>query len=151
VIDLGTHLVDLALWTLGGPGVTAVESRLVRHGGHAVEDYAAVRLELETGATVSLACSWNLPLGRDAAIEAAFYGARGGVSFRNVDGSFFDFVAERYDGRARTILAEPPDEWGGRGIVEWSRRLACGERYDPACNDVVAVAHVLDLIYGRGT
>src|SRR3954467_6064086 len=32
VIDLGIHLVDLALWTLGFPAVTRVSSRLYAHG-----------------------------------------------------------------------------------------------------------------------
>src|SRR4051812_45735358 len=50
VIDLGIHLVDLALWNLGFPRVTNVTSRLFAQGNairgrrNAVEDYALARL-----------------------------------------------------------------------------------------------------------
>jgi predicted dehydrogenase len=154
VMDLGVHLVDLALWTLGSPAVQEVSSRLFAGGQplaprpHEVEDYAVVRLDLEGGVTVQLACSWRLPAGRDAVIGAAFYGTVGGAALRNVDGSFYDFVAERYHGTARETLAEPPDAWGGRAIVAWAQRLARGERFDPEAEQLVQVAEVLDRIYG---
>jgi predicted dehydrogenase len=155
VIDLGIHLVDLALWTLGFPRVTSVTSRLFARGeplpsaASVVEDYAEVRLDLDTGAAVRLACSWNLPAGRDAAIEAAFYGTRGGAALRNVNGSFNDFVAVRYRGTSCERLAEPPDDWGGRAAIAWARRLATGGDYEPGVEQLVDVAAVLDAIYGR--
>jgi predicted dehydrogenase len=155
VIDLGVHLVDLALWTLGAPRVAAVSSRLYARGRpiqsveSVVEDYAVARLDLDTGASVQLACSWNLPAGRDAIISAAFYGTLGGAAVRNVNGSFFDFIAERYRGTSRETLAVPPDDWGGRAAVDWSRRLAEGDRYDPDVERLVDVAAVLDRIYQR--
>jgi predicted dehydrogenase len=155
VIDLGTHLVDLALWVLGFPRVGATTSRLFARGSplspgdRAVEDYAEARLDLESGATVRMACSWNLPAGRDAVIEAAFYGTKGGAVVRNVNGSFYDFVAERHRGTAREVLSAPPDEWGGRAAVAWVERLAAGERYDPEAERLVDLAAALDTVYGR--
>ncbi|HEX5829591.1 MAG TPA: hypothetical protein VFY16_01345, partial [Gemmatimonadaceae bacterium] len=112
-----------------------------------VEDYAEARLDLSTGATLRLACSWNLPAGRDAVIGAHLYGTRAGAALRNVNGSFLDFVAERYDGTRRETLAEPPDAWGGRAAVDWTRRLAAGECFDPAVERVSDVAAALDAIY----
>jgi predicted dehydrogenase len=154
VMDLGIHLVDLALWVLGFPRVEEVSSRLFSRGeplraADRVEDFATARLDLESGTTVQLACSWNLPAGQDAVISVAFYGTAGGAAVRNVGGSFYDFVAERYEGTARQTLVEPPDAWGGRAAVRWAERLAAGERFDAACNDLVTVARVLDRIYGR--
>jgi hypothetical protein len=35
---------------------------------------------------------------------------------RNVNDSFYDFVAEHCVVTRREILAEPPDAWGGRTI-----------------------------------
>jgi predicted dehydrogenase len=148
VIDLGIHLVDLALWLLGWPDVERVEARLLRHAGHAVEDYAVARLDLAGGAAVSLSCSWNLPAGRDCVIGAAFYGPDGGAALQNVGGSFADLRAERMRGTAREPLAEPPDDWGGRTIRAWSRTLARDGRFDPAVARVVDVQRVLDRIYG---
>jgi predicted dehydrogenase len=147
VIDLGTHLVDLALWLLGWPEVTRVESRLLERGGHGVEDYAVARLDLATGAAVSLACSWNLPAGTDCEIRAAFYGRDGGAALRNVDGSFYDLRAERYRGTSTETLSEPPDAWGGRAICAWAERLAAGGGYDAEVERAVAVADVVDRIY----
>ncbi|TFZ06224.1 Gfo/Idh/MocA family oxidoreductase [Ramlibacter henchirensis] len=154
-IDLGTHLVDLALWVLGFPQVNNVGSRLYANGRllapgeDEVEDYAIAQLELEGGTVVRLTCSWNLPMGRDAIIEAHFHGARGGAAMRNRDGSFYDFVAERYHGTQRTPLAEPPDAWGGRAILDWARRLAAGARYEAGIEPIVQVATAMDGIYGR--
>ena len=59
-------------------------------------------------------CSWRLQAGRDAEIGASFYGTEGGVSFRNVQDSFYHFTAERYEGTACHTLETPPDDWGAR-------------------------------------
>lgn len=155
VIDLGIHLVDLALWTLGFPRVEDVSSRLHAQGRRltlpppVVEDHALAQIDLEGGCVLRLACSWNLPAGRDAVIEARFHGTAGAVALRNVDGSFYDFAAERYDGTRTTPLAAPPDAWGGRAAVHWARALAAGGRFDPEIERMAEVADVLDAIYGR--
>jgi predicted dehydrogenase len=149
LIDLGTHLIDLVLWALGRPVVVDVEGRLLDRGGHGVEDYAFARLDLSNGATATVSCSWNMPAGRDCVLEAAFYGSRGGAALRNVDGSFYDLRAERFEGTAGTVLVEPPDDWGGRAIRDWTRRLGDGERYDAEIEHVVEVARTIDRIYAR--
>lgn len=153
VIDLGIHLVDLALWSLGFPRVERVTSRLFARGEplgdreQAVEDYAVAQMELGTGTTVQLACSWHLQAGRDCVIEASFYGTKGGASFRNVNGSFYDFGAERMRGTSRETLTAPPDEWGGRAALDWARRLADGRGFDPQVEELIDVARALDAIY----
>ncbi len=150
VIDLGVHLVDVALWTLGWPDVVDVSSRLVSHAGRpGIEEFAVAQLELSGGAVARLACSWRLPAGRECVIEASFYGSEGGVSLRNVDGSFYDFRAERYRGTATETLAAPPDDWPGRAAVDWARGLAAGSPFDAGAERLVDVAAVLDRIYGR--
>jgi predicted dehydrogenase len=155
VMDLGVHLVDLALWVMGFPEVTSVTSKLFAGGellGPApdqVEDYAIATLQLRSGTAVRLACSWRLQAGRDAIISAAFYGTQGGAALHNVNGSFYDFVAERYRGTARETLASPPDAWGGRAAVDWTKRLAAGARFDDEAEKFIAVSRVLDRIYGR--
>jgi predicted dehydrogenase len=151
VMDLGVHLVDLALWTLGFPEVAGVGAHLLAGGRPLgpgeVEDYAVATLRLANGPVVRLACSWRLQAGREAVIEAAFYGAHGGAALRNVDGSFFDFTAERFHGTRSEPLTGPPDAWGGRAAADWARRLAAGERFDPDARHLVQVADTLDRIY----
>jgi predicted dehydrogenase len=153
VMDLGVHLVDLALWALDFPKVTAVSSHLLSEGEALregqVEDYAVANLALEDGRSVRLACSWRLPAGQEAVISAAFYGSDGGAALRNVGGSFYDFTAERFHGTSSETLTAPPDDWGGRAAADWATRLAAGQRFDPAAERLVDVARVLDRIYGR--
>lgn len=151
VMDLGTHMVDLALWTLGDPAVTSVSSALLSGGQPpregVVEDFGAATLTLADGTVVRLACSWRLPAGQDAVISAAFYGTEGGALLRNVDGSFYDFVCERLRGQTRERLVSPPDAWGGRAAVAWARKLAEGGRFDPEAEKLITLAETLDRIY----
>jgi predicted dehydrogenase len=153
VMDLGVHLIDLALWVLDFPRVVSVSSHLLSGGkplGEGqVEDYATAQVELEGGRSVRLACSWRLPAGREAVISAAFYGTGGGAALRNVEGSFYDFTGELYRGTTTQILTGPPDEWGGRAAADWAVRLGQGARFDPEAERLVDVAALVDRIYGR--
>jgi predicted dehydrogenase len=155
VIDLGIHLIDLALWTLEPARVRDVTSHLFAKGeplgdrSEVVEDFALAALELDQGAIVRLACSWNLPAGCDAVIQASFFGTHGGAMLSNVDGSFYDFTADRFRGTTREHLCGPPDPWGGRAIVDWAMRLGQGDGFDDAAGELVDVAAVIDAIYGR--
>lgn len=150
VIDLGIHLADLALWTLGFPAVTRTSARLHHHGGHAVEDHALALIELANGATLQLACSWNVSAGRDCVIGATFYGSRGAAAFHNVNGSFYDFVAEHHRKTQSAQLTQPGDAWGGRAAVDWAVKLAQSKRFDPEIEHVIEVAEALDSIYAAG-
>jgi predicted dehydrogenase len=155
LIDLGIHLIDLALWMLDFPEVQNVSSRLfsqgrpVQHVAGALEDYALARLDLATGATVNLACSWRLPAGCDAVIRASFFGAAGGLSIQNVGGSFYDFRAQHFQGTSRVILDEPPDPWGGRAAVAWAEQLSADATFDARIQRAHLVSEVIDEIYGQ--
>ncbi|HUR95818.1 MAG TPA: Gfo/Idh/MocA family oxidoreductase [Gemmatimonadales bacterium] len=155
VIDLGIHLVDLALWTLAFPAVSGVSARLFAGGvplagsAHPIEDYAVATLDLGNGAVVRLACSWNLSAGCDAVIGAEFHGTMGSASLHNVGGSFYDFTATRARGTTRETLAGPPEDWGGRAAVAWVRALADGQGYDDRAEHLVSLASAIDDIYGR--
>ncbi|BBA36735.1 oxidoreductase domain protein [Methylocaldum marinum] len=155
VMDLGIHLVDLALWMLDFPAIETVSSRLYAGGKclakpvEQVEDYAVAEIGFRTGAVARIACSWRLSAGRDAVIDFSFYGTRGAASLRNVDGSFHDFVVERYNGRQREIVAGYPDAWGGRALIHWVRQLRESGRFAPEARQFVEVAETLDRIYQR--
>ena len=150
LIDLGVHLVDLALWVLGTDEVSDVSARLFKDGrslrAGEVEDYALVSFTAG-GAAVRVACSWGAHQGRDAVIGARVSGTGGGAAVRNVAGSFYDLTAERFDGTRATALTEGPDGWGGRVAADWARAL--GDGYDAEVEGVVRVAEVLDAAYGR--
>jgi predicted dehydrogenase len=151
VIDLGTHLLDLALWLTGSTSAEVRSAALRRGGGPVpageVEDYAVAHLALDAGVEARLACSWFLPAGRECVIECVLYGTEGGAAVRNVGGSFYDFRAERLRGTRTEVLAEPPDDWGGRALAAWADRLAGSAAFDPAAEEHVALAAVLDEVY----
>lgn len=153
-MDLGIHLVDLLFWLLGHREIRDLHCQLYRKGQrlappyHVVEDYATVEFLLGDTA-VRLACSWHSPAGRPAVIEAKLYGTEGGAGITNINGSFFDFVVERYQGIHRYTLAEPPDDWGGRSLCAWSHQLAESKSFDPKINAVIDVATLIDRIYQR--
>ena len=166
LIDLGIHVLDMALWILGNPTARRVSAatyaelgpqgrgqwqggrfKIVPGETYEVEDFATARLDLANDATMHLECSWRLHAGCEARIEAAFYGTEGGAIFRNINGSFYDFQAELFRGTKTEKLASPPDTWGGRAAAEWATRLASGARFDSTVDRLVQVAATLDSIY----
>jgi predicted dehydrogenase len=153
LLDLGIHLVDLALWCLGFPEVESVAGQVMNQaasptGERFVEEYAAAQLRLSTGTSLQLACSWKAPAGCDARIELTFFGTHSGATFRNIDGSFYNFVAEQLlPHRSRRALATASEPWGGRAAVAWVRQLALSPAFDPDIEHLQPVAATLDRIY----
>jgi predicted dehydrogenase len=156
LIDLGTHLVDLALWLTGAEDAQVRSARVLRGGKQLdktspeVEDFAVAELEV-AGALARLACSWWLPAGRECVIEVVLYGTAGALALRNVDGSFYDFEAHLQRGTESELVAAPPDDWGGRAARAWADRLATSSSFDPQAREYVAVSRVIDDIYGSAT
>jgi predicted dehydrogenase len=154
VLDLGIHLIDLLLFALDFPEVEKVNSQLFSKGAalkgnDAVEDYANVQLQLANDINAQLACSWNLHAGCEAVIEASFYGTNGGVTIKNVNGSFYDFEGVRYWGTRSETLVQPPDAWGGRALLTWIEQLSVNPNFNAEAENFVASAAVLDRIYDR--
>lgn len=162
LMDLGVHLIDLALWLLDDPPVRRARGGVFRQGerlslgrltpsGEAgVDDFASGWLDLQEGDTVaSLAVSWNAHAGRDCVIRATVLGTQGGAELRNVGGSFYDFELERFSGRSGEVVVRESKDWLGRAALDWARRLAKSNRYDPEIERSVRVSEVVDGIYGR--
>jgi predicted dehydrogenase len=155
VMDLGIHLLDLALLALGYPQVEDVTSRLHAQGKplrkpvSELEDHAFAEVQFRTGATVRIACSWRLPAGQDAVIQAAFYGTRGAVILRNLEGSFYNFTVEHCVGTTRRTIAADDDKWGGRAANAWVRALSRGGRFDDEARHLYDLSLLIDAIYGR--
>jgi predicted dehydrogenase len=149
VIDLGVHVVDLVRWTLGFPEASGVTARVLHHGDRPVEDYAVATLDLSTGVVATVACSWNLPLGKPADLRLAFYGTTGAVAVCNEGDSYTALSCELWRGTGRERLVEPYAGWEGRALCAWAARLAAGARYDAEVEEVVATAAILDAIGGR--
>jgi predicted dehydrogenase len=153
LMDLGVHLIDLAFWLLGDPEVREVQGSTFRGGAPLVEgvvdDYASARVELEDGAVLTLAVSWNAHAGADCVIKATVLGTQGGAEFRNVAGSFYDFELARFNSRSTEIETSESRDWLGKAILDWVDRLAAGGGFDPEIERSVRVSEVVDAVYGR--
>lgn len=158
LLDLGVHLIDLALEPLGFPAVTRVAGTLFS-GGRAlpqaseqVEDYCVATIQTADHVVTNLSSSWNLHAGHDADISLTFYGTEGGASVHNVAGSFYEFVGERFHRTETEILPQPADsqwQWGSLAISEWVSKLATENKFDPHIARVITVAEIIDRIYGH--
>lgn len=156
LIDLGVHMIDLALWILDFPAIRSVDSLLFSKGriveesdGDITEDYASAQLVTETGTLIRLVCSWNLPAGQDAEIRASFYGTKASALFYNINGSFYDFEAAFCHGTSKKIISSPPDEWGGKALIDWTKSLQVSNVFRKSAFEYYETASVLDKIYKR--
>lgn len=155
LLDLGIHLVDLALWALDFPAVSHARAILSQQGrpltnhGEDVEDYATAVLATDSGTSIQLACSWRAPAGCDAQIAIRFFGTRGGASLTNIDGSFFDFHAEHLlTDRSRRTLTCGQDAWPPRAALAWLDQLHQSPQFRQEIHQATRVANTLDLLTG---
>lgn len=154
LIDIGVHLVDLSLWMLGFPAVTAVKGQLYAGGqpykrgpSAGIEDYAVTRIDLASPATVSMRCSWHRRTGQPSGFRLACFGSVATLVVENVGGSLRDFQCWRLHGTSRERLPAPGEDGSGRAIAAWIEQLAAGGRFNSDACHHVQVADVLDRIY----
>ena len=155
LVDLGIHLVDLAMWILNFPETGNASSSLFSNGkwidkGQEIsEDYVTAQFETSQGAVVRITCSWNLSAGKDAEIKASFYGTDASAVFTNLNGSFYDFEAYLNHKTKAECISSPPDDWGGQALIDWTRKLQKSNRFDESIATYEKVAKVIDKVYGR--
>lgn len=154
LLDLGCHLLDLCHWLLGVTEPVGVQGRCFRAGKplplpvREPEDFVLAGIDYAEGLHVRLGCSWRAPAGCGALIGMRLFGSDGGASLRNLDGSFYDFEVAVHHGTDTEILATAPDDWPGRALVRWAKRL-----HGPPCiaedAALLTTARTIDRIYGR--
>jgi predicted dehydrogenase len=151
MLDLGVHLLDLALWLQEGATLELLDAHRFAQGRIAqrdeIEDQAYAELRQSNGAVVRLACSWHAQIGCDAVIEMRMLGSKGGALWRNVGGSFYDFELFACRGAQRETLARGPDEWGPRALAAWAHRLAQDRSFDAGAVEFARSAELIDAIY----
>ncbi|MFL6548798.1 MAG: Gfo/Idh/MocA family protein [Povalibacter sp.] len=152
LLDLGVHLLDLAMWVQDFPPLERVRSRLFTRGEplqsrDEVEDLAFAEFIQPNGALVRLACSWHANTGRDAIIDMAITGSRAGAYWENVNGSFYEFELNLCRGASKERLSQSPDEWGPRALRRWTDRLAVDRSFDPEIEHVARSALLIEETY----
>lgn len=144
--SLGIHLLDLALWSLDYPEMEVIESFLVPGRG-TKEDHAFALLKTPDGIPVSLNCSWNTSQDSTSDIHITVDGSEAGASFRNINGSCYDFEIVKFAGDHTEVLFNGVDDWAGRQLIDWSRRMVAGKEYDPKIESILQVVKTIDKIY----
>lgn len=93
LMDLGVHLIDLALELLAPERAVVVGAQMGFAQGYEVEDFARVELNLD-GVPAEIEVSWQAeqPLTN---ISLRVQCDKATVEWRNVEGSFFHFRSER--------------------------------------------------------
>ncbi|HWK48916.1 MAG TPA: Gfo/Idh/MocA family oxidoreductase [Steroidobacter sp.] len=153
LLDLGVHLLDLALWVQGVPPMERVRSRLFAHGqplqgcDGELEDLAYAEFIQANGAIVRLCCSWRAHIGQPAQIQMEITGTHGGASWRNVSGSFYDFDVHWFQGADREQLGASRDDWGTRALRAWLRQLAASNRFEVEAENIARSAALIEEVY----
>jgi predicted dehydrogenase len=115
LLDLGVHLIDLALYLLDFPAARIVAASLTRQGAplreqdaEAVEDFAVLDGEI-AGAPFHCAVSWQAQIPQTE-IGLTLYGSAATLIWRNQAGSFFDFEAvEAHNQWEKALARETTD------------------------------------------
>lgn len=107
LMDLGVHIIDLALYLLEYPTVTEV-SGVTRSefGEYAVDDSATALLRCGDGRTISIDTSWKAAV--EPARKCAVRGTEAGAAF-DISGSELTLVSPEENEEVETVAVETED------------------------------------------
>lgn len=172
LIDLGVHVLDMALYLMGNPKVLAVSaatyaeigpqgagqwagSRFTKTEGqhYEVEDMATALLRLEDGKTLTLDVSWALYTKATDDFGVIVYGNHGGAEL---------YVEEYASTGTLTLIgnvggadafispkfeSEAPSSGHAAVIQDWIDQLLGGDRAAPSGEEGLDRARIIDGIY----
>ncbi len=104
IIDLGIHLLDMALWLLGYPEISSVSSNNYYHYTKNVEDTSISCIKCKNSAVINLEVSWSLPVEKDH-FYFNVYGTKG--SFSSNPFSLYKKVENDYINLTPTLTESP--------------------------------------------
>jgi predicted dehydrogenase len=128
LIDIGVHLLDLALHLMGNPKPVSVYGSAYAefgpkkrgignwgkpnwNGTFDVEDLATALIKLDNGSTLSLEVSWAVHMDTDNQPFIHLMGSEGGASLRGDSGKL---LMETFDRAGEISLNTPQNDEGGR-------------------------------------
>ncbi|NBD22927.1 Gfo/Idh/MocA family protein [Paenibacillus glycinis] len=124
LIDIGVHMLDLALYLMGNPkpvsvyGATYAEFGPKRkgigtwgkpnwNGIYDVEDLATALIKMEDGSSLTLEVSWAVHMDTDNTPFVHLMGTEGGASYRGATGKL---LTEKFDKPLETPLSRPEND-----------------------------------------
>lgn len=163
LIDIGVHLLDLALHLMGNPkpvsvsGATYAEFGPRRkgigawgtpdwNGTYDVEDLATALIRMEDGSTLTLEVSWAVHMDTDNQPFVHLMGSEGGASYRGNKGKL---LTEKFNRPLETELITPEGDEGERLRLSKHFLTCVREGQEPWTSAMTGFTSnlVLDAIY----
>ncbi|HTG70685.1 MAG TPA: Gfo/Idh/MocA family oxidoreductase [Candidatus Udaeobacter sp.] len=163
LIDIGVHMLDLALYLMGNPkpvsvyGATYAEFGPNRkgigtwgkpnwNGTYDVEDLATALIKMEDGSTLSLEVSWAVHMDTDNTPFIHLMGSEGGASYRGAEGKL---LTEKFDRPIETVLRKADNDEGERARLSRHFLECIREGKQPITSALTGLTNnlVLDGIY----
>lgn len=163
LIDIGVHMLDLALYLMGNPkpvsvyGSTYAEFGPKRkgigtwgkpdwNGRYDVEDLATALIKMEDGSSLSLEVSWAVHMDTDNAPFIHLMGTEGGASYRGGRGKL---LTEKFDRPIDTELTKPEQDEGERARLSRHFLSCIREGKQPVSSALTGYTNnlILDAIY----
>ena len=163
LIDIGVHLLDLALYLMGNPKPIAVSGAAYAefgpkrkgigswgkpdwNGTYDVEDLATALIRMEDGSTLSLDVSWAVHMDTDNNPFIHLMGSEGGASYQGSEGKL---LTEKFDQPMETRLTTPNNDEGARSRLSHYFLECVREGKQPISSALTGFTSnlVLDAIY----
>lgn len=154
LLDLGTHMLDRALYLLGFPAVSRVMCHTHRELGkieeategyeYSAEDLAAAMIQFDTGTTLQLEVSFGSYI-EENAVYLELYGSKGGVSFRQTEaaGAVVKVIEPKLGALAVSRISNLPDPGIATPVDDFLGALAEGR---PPAITLDQCLKVMDLL-----
>lgn len=167
LIDLGVHMLDLALWLMGNPRVKSVSAATYaalgprgrglfpgrRFQGEItsfdVEDFVTAFLRLETGATLVLEVSWAGYTQEGDRFFVHLWGDEGGAEMNILNYAQEDTLRFYIDTEGERTEICPQTEIEGEKTVnsEFVRAIRQGQAVSPTVEEGLQVLRIIEAIY----
>ncbi len=166
LIDLGVHMLDLALWLMGHPRVESVSATTCAALGPRgrglfpgyrqgegdtfdVDDFVAAFLRLEGGATLALEASWAGYIEKGDRFFVQLWGDEGGAAMDVLNYTTEDTLRIYTDvhGTRTEIRPETAGEYEKSVNHEFVRAIRQGQALPPTVEEGLQILRIIDAIY----
>lgn len=163
LIDIGVHMLDLALYLMGNPKPVSVygstyaefgpKKRGIGNWGtpnwdgvYDVEDLATAMIKMEDGSSLTLEVSWAVHMDTDSIPFIHLMGSEGGASYRGNHGKL---LTEKFNRPIETAISAPDNDEGPRGRLSRHFLECIREGKQPISDALSGLTNnlVLDAIY----
>lgn len=163
LIDIGVHMLDLALHLMGNPKPVSVYGSTYAEFGprkkgigtwgkpdwegiYDVEDFATALIKMEDGSSLTLEVSWAVHMDTDSSPFLHLMGTDGGASYRGGSGKL---LTEKFDRTSEVELKKPEEDEGPRRRLSRHFLECIREGKEPLTSALSGYTNnlVLDAIY----